>query len=100
MVQPARRYLRTGRQAGSATDRLASKSKRKMTDGKRKTAGNVRYPVHSSLMYGRHGDLAPRPRYNTYVTDMREIPTDISFVPYTLRCETLYVQRVSLLFAL
>lgn len=66
-------YLRTGQQwYGQAGRRL--ESKRKTTDGKRKRAGNVQYPVRSSLIYGRRGDLAPRLRYNTYVTDMREIP--------------------------
>lgn len=41
-------------------------------DGYDKRAG-ARYPVRSSLIYGQHGDLAPRLRYNTYVTDMQDI---------------------------
>lgn len=81
---------------GQAGRRL--ESKRKTTDGKRKRAGNVQYPVRSSLIYGRRGDLAPRLRYNTYVTDMREIPrsrdTSCSFCVYASLSRTTHARDV------
>lgn len=81
---------------GQAGRRL--ESKRKTTDGKRKRAGNVQYPVRSSLIYGRRGDLAPRLRYNTYVTDMREIPrsrdTRCSFCVYASLSRTTHARGV------
>lgn len=81
---------------GQAGRRL--ESKRKTIDGKRKRAGNVQYPVRSSLIYGRRGDLAPRLRYNTYVTDMREIPrsrdTWCSFCVYASLSRTTHARGV------
>lgn len=69
-----RRYLRTG---SNGTDRLAVAAPRELKEDdrwKEETLRSVQYPVLSSLIYGQRGDLAPCLRYNTYVTDMREIP--------------------------
>ena len=89
LVQAA--ALPTDRQRwyGQAGRRGASRVKGRRPMERGSAPGNVQYPVRSSLIYGRRGDLAPCLRYNTYVTDTREIPLGlgISFVLYTPYCE-------------